>query len=440
MDTPEPTALPSALDLDRLIAACDRRLAAQLDALLHHPAVQALEATWRALWLLVSRIPAASDVVLELLSCSKQDLAADLRDAPEVARSGLFTLVYTRAIGSYGAAPYGLVCADLDFGPGPEDIYLLRQCAAVAAVAHAPFVANVDPELFDLPDLTALPRLRDPAAVLAAPHRAAWQALRACDDARHLALCLPRFLLRAPHDHHREPDAPLPYRESAGPRHADFLWGRASYLFALLAAASFARDRWCVHLLASPAAAATGLLELPTPTLPDSWRRLALECQLPPRSERLLSAAGLVVFTHARADARARARAAPSLHSPPADAPADARLGAELPYVLLAARLAHYLKCVQRERVGTWQDRAALERELESWLRQLVADQDDVQPEVRARRPLRRVSVALEPSGELDGWCRCRLQIQPHLAHNSTAFTLSLVGRLERPLAPPPRT
>ena len=114
---------------------------------------------------------------------------------------------------------------------------------------------------------------------------------------------------------------------------------------------------------------------------------------------------------------------------------AGERLGAQLPYIFLVSRLAHYLKCVQRERIGTWSDRSALERELELWLRQFVSDQDDAQWEVRARRPLRRASVLVEEVAGQTGWYRCRLQLQPHLTHNSASFTLSLFGKLDRPAA-----
>lgn len=426
--------LHPALDIpaiDRLIGECDRRLFAQLDALLHHPAVQALEATWRGLARLVASIDPTGDIVVEVLHCSKRDLVDDFREAPEVARSGLYRLVYARAIGTYGAAPYGLVCADFDVSHVPSDIYLMRQCAAVAAIAHAPFIANAAPELLGLPEFTDLPRLRDLPSALAGPRWQGWHALRAGDDARHLGLCLPRVLLRAPYDLHAEPTAPLRYRESTA-RHGDYLWGRASYLFAALAAAAFARDRWCVHVLGAPAADATPLLEWSGDTLRDLWRRCPLECQLPGRAWRALADQGLIPFVFDRATHRARLFAAPSVQRPPAGLPGE-QLGAQLPYLLLASRLAHYLKCVQRERVGSWLDRSALQRELELWLRQHVSDLDDPQPEVRARRPLRRAAVAVEPVPGQAGWYRCRIQLQPHLSHNDTAFTLSLVSKLDGP-------
>ena len=188
-----------------------------------------------------ARVAADDNIRVDLLHCPKQDLADDFRDAPDIARTGLYQHVYARAIGTYGADPYGLVCADFDVSHVPEDIHLLRQCAAVAAIAHAPFITNADPAMFGLRDFIGLPRLGDLAAAFVGPHARAWQAFRAADDARNVGLCLPRALLRAPYDVHRDPTSPLAYRERAGPDPADFLWGRASYLFAVLAAGAFAR-------------------------------------------------------------------------------------------------------------------------------------------------------------------------------------------------------
>lgn len=438
-DTPA-SALDDVL-LDLLICDCDRRMAAQLDEILHDPRVQALEATWRSLELAVTRVEFDENIRVELLQCRKQDLLDDFAEAPELPRSGLYQIVYARAIGTYGAHPYGLLCADFDFGPGAEDVSLLRQCSAIAAMAHAPFIANVDPALFHMPDFTALPRLRDFAAALSGPRLRAWDSLRATEDARYLGLCLPRVLLREPYDLHTDPRAPLPYRETVQ-HHRELLWGRPSYVFATLAAGSFARHRWCVHVLGSRAAAVAGQLRWDYPTLPGLWHRIPLECVLSARVEQALAEGGLIGLVYERSSGCARLVSAASVQRPrqvftSSDAEraalAGERLGAQLPYIFLVSRLAHYLKCVQRERIGTWSDRSALERELELWLRQFVSDQDDAQWEVRARRPLRRASVLVEAVEGQTGWYRCRLQLQPHLTHNSASFTLSLFGKLDRP-------
>ena len=422
--------------LDLWIAEHDLRLAAQLDAILHHPRIQALESAWRGLAVLVERVRFDENIRVELLSCSKDDLFADFSAAPEIVRSGLYHVVYNQAFGIFGGQPYGLLCADYDFTPSAEDISLLRQCAAVAAMSHAPFIANCSPNFFNLPDFSGLQRVREVRAALASPRFRLWHAFRASEDARYVGLCLPRVLLRAPYDVDIEPTTPLPYRESCR-RHADFLWGRPSFLFAATAAASFARYRWCVHLLGTKAAAGNVVLRWDYPTLPGIWHRCPFEALLTARLAYTLAEEGLISFVYERATRRASILVAPSIQRPRAvitdGQTINDQLGAQLPYVFLVARLAHFLKCVQRERIGAWVDRSSLEGELNKWLRQYISDQPDAQWEVRARRPLRSAAVTVEPVEGQAGWYRCHLQLQPHLTHNSASFTLSLFGKLDRP-------
>jgi len=435
-----PAAPLDEVTLDLLISDCDRRLAAQLDVTLHHPAVQALEATWHSLWTLVQRISFVERITLELLQYTRDDMRSDFAEAPELTASGLYFHVYREGIGRFGSTPYGFICADLEFGPGAEDISLLRQCGAIGAMAHAPFIANASPEFFGGRDFTGLPRLRDIAGGLASPRFRAWQAFRASEDARYIGLCLPRVMLRAPHDPAKDPTCRIAYRESIASTR-DLLWGRASFAFALLAADSFANYRWCVHILGSRAAAGNRQLRWDYPTLPGLWHRSPLECTLSARLEQALADEGFVALVYERGSECARLVSAPSVQRPrhvsqgtdsDRAAAAGERLGAQLPYIFLVSRLAHYLKCVQRERIGSWLDRASLERELDLWLRQYVSAMEDVQLEVRARRPLRSASITVEAVDGQTGWYRCRLQIQPHLSHNSAAFTLSLLGKLDR--------
>ncbi len=410
---------PSRARIDLAIAELDRRLAATVCALLHHPVVQRVEAMWRGLHRLLAHASPHDNIRVELLCCAQADLRADFERAGDITRAGLHHLVYTRAYASFGGQPYGLLCAAYRFGPDPADLDLLRRCAAVAALAHAPFIADAAPALLGLRSLAELPHLRDLAAAQTGPRFAAWHEFRASADARHVALCLPRFLLRAPYDLTAEPAQPLRLRETIDdPEH--LLWGPASLLLAMRAADAFAAQRWCVGLVGTRGGPALLALTHPHPT------RCTLELLLPPRCERALAEAGLLALGIDRATGRAIAREAPSVQRTDGDG-----LAAQLPYVLLVSRLAHYLQRVQRERVGQWDDRAALQRELDLWLRQYVADMDDPPPEVRARKPLRRASVTLDPVPDHAGWHRCHLKIVPHITHLGRPLTLELVGRLE---------
>ena len=411
---------PTRHAVDRTIAALDVALSTTLDAILHHPTIKNLESLWRALHQLAAGLRPHAGLRLELLHCTRDDLAADLART-DLTHSGLYHLLYARACASYGGHPYGLVCLAHAFAP--EDLEILRPAAALAALAHAPLLADASPSFFGLASHADLPSLRDLPAAQHGPRFTAWHNFRASDDARYLALCLPRFLLRPPHDPDAEPTRPLRYRETIT-SHADLLWGPASFLVALRAAESFAEQRWCVGLVGTR----TG------PTLVRlGATACTLEVLLPPRSERALADLGFVPMTADRLTGRAILRHAPTVHR------ARDPLAAQLSYVFLVSRLAHYLRKIQREHIGQWDDRAALQRLLEQWLRRLVADMDDPPPEVRASKPLRSASIVLTPpvtpAGEPvpKGWYRCHLRVVPHLTHLGRPLTLELVGRLDRP-------
>jgi len=434
------------LAVDLLIADIDRRLAAQLDTVLHHPRVQSIESAWRSAHRLVERVEHQENIITELFSCSREELFEDFSGAPEIPRSGLYSVVYNQAYGVFGGHPYGVICAAFEFGSGAEDLGLLRYCAAVAAMAHAPFIANASPSLLGLDSFEDLPRVRDPAAAMATPRLRLWRAFRATEDARYVTLALPRVLLREPYDVEASPADPLRYRESTRNGASDLLWGYASFELTTLIAASFARHRWGIYILGSRAAAAAEQLTWTYPSLSGLWHRCSLECQVTGRIEHALADEGMTALVYERGagaepSGRACVLSAPSARQPGHFVSADGdesanvseRLGAQMPYMMLVSRIAHYLKCVERERIGSWQDRSAVERSLDLWLRNYVADQDDADWEVRARKPFRRARAHVEPVEGQTGWYRCRLEIQPHLTHNSASFTLSLVGKLDRP-------
>ncbi|MCY1013052.1 type VI secretion system contractile sheath large subunit [Nannocystis pusilla] len=185
--------------IDALIADIDRRLTAQVNALLHAPAIKALETAWRGVKYLVDAIDFRENVRLELMHATKDDLLTDFRDAPEVTQTGLYRTIYKDAIGVFGGKPYGVMCSTHDFGPGTEDVELLRGCAQIGAMAHVPFLANVGPAMFGKQSFAEIPQLKDLQAMFEHPRYQTWNAFRESEDARYVGLCMPRFLLRAPY-------------------------------------------------------------------------------------------------------------------------------------------------------------------------------------------------------------------------------------------------
>jgi type VI secretion system protein ImpC len=108
------------------------------------------------------------------------------------------------------------------------------------------------------------------------------------------------------------------------------------------------------------------------------------------------------------------------------------RLGTQLPYMMVVNRLAHYLKVLQREQLGSWKERTDLELELNKWIRQYVADQENPSAEVRGRRPLRAARIVVSDVEGEPGWYRVNLSVRPHFKYMGADFTLSLVGKLDK--------
>jgi len=437
--------------VDQSIVLLDQAIAGQVDAILHHPKFQQLESIWRALRYLIANVNFRENCEIHLLNCPKQDLIDDFEDAPEIAKSGLYRLVYATEYGTFGGQPYGLIVCDYEFDPGPVDMALLANCAAVASMAHVPFIANAAPRFFGEESFDGLATYEDVRAIFQTPQYTRWHSFRDSEDARYVALCLPRFLLRAPYERHHV--FSFTYEERTA-RKSDYLWGHAAFAFATRVAESFARYRWSPNIVGPTAGGAVeGLPMLSFRSMrrvydldPDPKQRrgfedrMPTELQLTERHEYELSEEGFIGLVFLKGSDQACFFSANSCQRPKTFANTEegraqslgARLGAQLPYVFIVCRIAHYLKVLQREEIGRHLERSDLERELNEWLRQYVSDMDNPAPAIRGKRPLRQAQVKVEEVPGQAGWYRAHLLLRPHLKYMGASFTLSLVGKLER--------
>jgi type VI secretion system protein ImpC len=424
-----------------MIAEIDKRLTSQVNEVMHHQEVQKLESSWRALKFLVDRVDFRENIRVEMLNVSKEDLLKDFEDSPEVVKSGLYRLVYSNEYGVFGGKPYGLLLGNYDFGPGPQDIDLLRKCASVAAMAHAPFIANASPEMFGEQNFLNLPNLKDLKSLFEGPQYARWHSFRESEDARYVGLCMPRFLLRLPYGEKTIPVKAFNFNEDVVGQHDKYLWGHASTAFATRVADSFAKFRWSPNIIGPQSGGAVEMLPLHQyEAMGEIQTKVPTEVMLTERREYELSEEGVIGLVFRKdADNAAffsanSAQKAKFFGSTPEGKAAETnyRLGTQLPYMFIMTRLAHYVKVLQREQIGSWKERSDLERELNQWMSQYIADMDDPAPAVRSRRPLRAARVMVEDVEGQPGWYRCSLQVRPHFKYMGASFTLSLVGKLDK--------
>ncbi|HUT55682.1 MAG TPA: type VI secretion system contractile sheath large subunit [bacterium] len=428
-------------EVDAMISEIDKKLSKQVDEILHNADVQKLESAWRSLKYLVDKTDFRENVKIELLSATKQELLDDFEDAPEISKAGLYRTAYTAEFGQFGGQPYGVMVGNYEFGPGAQDIKLLQNVASVAAMNHAPFISAASPQFFGVEHFSELPALKDLKSIFEMPQYTKWQSFRESEDARNVGLTLPRFMLRVPYGSESVPVKSFEYTEDVSGGDDKFLWGNSAFAFASRITDSFAKYRWCANIIGPQGGGAVE--DLPVykyESMGEIQTKIPTEVMVSDRREFELAEEGFIALTMRKGSDNAAFFSANSVQKPKKfgstkegkEAEMNYRLGTQLPYMFVIARLAHYIKVIQRENIGTWKEKADLERELNTWIRQYVADQDNPAPGVRSRRPLRQAQIEVSDVEGAPGWYRVGVKVKPHFKYMGASFTLSLVGKLEK--------
>ena len=427
--------------VDSMIAEIDLRLSGQLDEILHNSDYQKMESAWRGLKYLVDRVDFRENIKVEMLNVSKSDLLEDFEDAPELTKSGLYKIAYSNEYGVFGGKPYGLISGNYDFGPGPQDIELLRKCAAIASVAHAPFISNASSEFFGEESFLPVPNLKDLRSHFDGAQYTRWQSFRESEDARYVGLCMPRFLLRLPYGQTTVPVKSFDYSEKVVGEHDSYLWGYASTTLAARIADSFAQYRWAPNIIGPQSGGTVENLPLHQyEAMGEIQTKIPTEIMLTERREFELSEEGFIGLTFRKDADNACFFSANSVQKPKTfgnsaegkAAETNFRLGTQLPYMFVMTRLAHYLKVLQREQIGSWKEKEDLQRELNTWINQFVTDMDNPAKGVRSRHPLRKAQIDVEDVPGQPGWYQVKMAVQPHFKYMGASFTLSLVGKLDK--------
>jgi type VI secretion system protein ImpC len=446
------------------VAQLDAALGRQLDAIIHHPAFQKLEASWRSLHWLVERADEAAttsgrgaerSIEIRILSATKRELARDRAGAVEFDRSTLWRKIYEDEFGTAGGKPYGLLVADYSFGNHPDDVDLLGGLSEIAAASFAPLVAAPQADLLgvdslhDLDDVPALDTLH------AAPEFAKWRALRSREEARFLGLALPRVLARLPYDGWiGAPDSAAEqertwsrrgfrYRERVdGPGGGSRLWASAAWAFAGVIVAEYGRSGWFADIRGgSRGVAGGGLVSgLPVETFgasePFAFRRGPAETTLTESGGRRLAEAGFIPLSAAGSDGRAVFHSNQSLHAvrryDRPEAAANARISAMLQYMLCVSRFAHYLKVMARDKVGSVASAEDLEHVLNEWVHDYVTPDDRASAETRAKLPLREARVEVRDEPGTAGGYRVVMFLRPHFQLDELAAAVRLTTSIRR--------
>jgi type VI secretion system protein ImpC len=427
--------------VDRMIAEIDAKISAQMDSILHNEKFQELESRWRGLYMLVERTDFRQNIQMEIINVSKEELLEDFEECLDITQSGLYKHVYTSGYGQFGGEPVGTIIADYQLSPSNMDMKFLAKVASIAAMSHAPFISSAGPKFFGLESFEGLPDLKDMEDVMSSPQFAAWRGFRENEDSRYVGLTLPRFLLRAPYDPEDNPISKFIYREDVSANHEDYLWGNTVYAFASRLTDSFANYRWCTNIIGPNSGGA--VTDLPVHTfdsMGDIEMKIPTEVLVSDRREFELSEQGFIPLTMRKGSNNAAFFAANSAQvakifantEEGRNAELNYKLGTQLPYLFAITRMSHYIKILQREHIGSWRERADLERELNKWIKQYIADQENPSAEIRSQRPFKSAQILVEDVAGEPGWYRVKMSLKPHFKYMGASFELSLVGKLDK--------
>lgn len=419
------------------IAQIDQLLSLQLNEILHHPAFQTLEATWRGIRYLMDQSETNSMLKIKVLNVSKRELLKDLQRASEFDQSALFKKVYEEEFGVFGGAPFAALLGDYEFGRGPEDIELLERIAQVSSAAHAPFLSAASAGLLNLEDFTQLGNPRDIGKIFDTTEYAKWKSFRQSEDSRYVGLALPHILMRLPYGKETKMVDEFAYEEAVdGTDHSKYLWGNAAFALGARLTNAFAKYGWCAAIRGVEGG---GLVEgLPAHTFRTDEGDVALKCPteiaVTDRREKELADQGLIPLVHCKGTDYAaffsvQSGNKPKLYDKDA-ANANARLSAQLPYILAMSRFAHYLKAIMRDKIGSFTSREECQVFLNRWIARYVLASDSGSQSAKAALPLREAAIEVSDVPGKAGAYRAVAFLRPHFQLDELTISLRLVAEL----------
>jgi type VI secretion system protein ImpC len=421
------------------IAEIDRLLSAQLNEIMHHASFQKLEGSWRGLRHLVFETETNNMLKIRVMNVSKKELTRELETAIEFDQSAVFKGIYEQEYGMFGGEPFGLLIGDYEISNSFQDLVFLEKISGVAAAAHMPFISAAAPQMFGWDSFTQLNEVRDLAKIFDQVEYGKWRSFRDSEDSRYVGLTLPHTLMRLPYGRDTLPTETFNFHEDVdGKDHKKYLWGNAAYSFGTRVTEAFALYKWSVAIRGVEGGGL--VMGLPTHTFETDEGDVALKCPteiaITDRREKEFSDLGFIPLVHCKNQDYAAFFGAQSCNKAKKyddeNANANARLSTQLQYMFAVSRVAHYLKSICRDKVGSFMNRGECERFLNKWVRNYVTEDDNGSPSSKAQYPLRDARVDVMEVPGKPGVYKAIAYLRPHFQLDELTVSLRLVAELPK--------
>lgn len=420
-----------------LVGAIDTMVQDQLNEILHAEDFQKMEATWTSIADLVEATNFRANIDINLLDVPKEEAFEDLEiNVSDIAGSELFKKIYVAEYDQYGGYPYGAIIGLYDFDKSKDDLVWLRAMGKIASASHAPFVAAASPRLFGCDSMNEVNLLRDIEGIFSTPEYGKWNQFRESEEAVYVGLTMPRYMVRAPYNDVTNPADNIKFQEQLrGDDDSKYVWGNSAMLFARNLVKSFETSGWCQYIRGVKSGGLVdGLASFTYNIRGEKELRAPVEISMPDFREFELANAGVIPLIHKKGTADAVFFSAQSLKKShrwkdPKDSE-NSQLVTNLSYTYSISRIAHYIKCIMRDNIGSTADAAYIQTQIDRWIARFVTTL--VNPDDLTLRyyPFKAYSLEVTPEEGKVGWYHCALSILPHIQFEGLNVDLRVDARL----------
>ena len=430
--------------INKAIAAIDQAMSKQLAAIMHDEKFQQLEGSWRGMHHLVMNSETGSGMKIRMLNIGKRELFKDLDKAVEFDQSQIFKKMYESEFGTAGGENYGAMIGDYEFTNHPDDIELLSKMSNVAAASFCPFITAAGSQMFGFDDYTELSKPRDLGKIFESGEYIKWRSFRESEDSRFVSLVMPRSLARLPYGKATKPIDAFGFEEfpldesgmSTAVNHNDYGWMNAAYVMGTTLTQSFSENGWCTAIRGAEGG---GKVEgLPTHLFKsddgDIDQKCPTEVGITDRREAELAKQGFLPLCHYKNTDYsvffgAQTAQRPKTYDDP-DATANASISARLPYIMATARIAHFLKVMARDKIGSFMEADDAERWLNKWIAPYTNGNPDASPEMKAKYPLREARIEVKEIAGAPGSYNAVAYLRPWLQMEELTTSLRMVANI----------
>ena len=421
-----------------LLGHIDELINDQVNEILHNETFQKMEAAWRGLDDLVSHTNFRANIAIDILDVGKDELYQDFENnSSNIFGGALFDKVYIREYDQYGGRPFGAIVGLYEFEHTDQDRFWLRHMAKLANAAHAPFLSAVSPAFFipGCKDVAEVEAIKDLDGLLNHPRYGKWREFRNSEEAAYLGLTFPRYILRQPYHPETNPCNKVVFTEEAQGKTSNYLWGNSAILLARNLVKAFENAGWCQQIRGPKGGGLISGLPVDTFNLRGQDEvKPPVEIIIPDYRELEFAKGGFIPLVYRKDSSDAcffstQAVKAPKKFKDPRDSK-NSQMVCNLAYTFSVTRIAHYVKSIMRDNIGSTADANYTQRVLDSWLGQYVtqvADPDDLT--VR-HYPFKATNVQVTPRAGEIGWYDCTVSVLPHLQFEGMNVELRLESRL----------